>query len=201
MRPLQVYISFLPPPPFSRTVISFDRIFFPELTNQCWKKGTTVKHVIRWRCQNPSACNPSPCNLSACNLSACNPWHRRSKRETLSLSSLLSLSLRLSSNFNGVKRAIGGEIAGFRLTNRIYNLQQESRCRFDGLLLLEEDLLRRDVLQARRQLLRHRTGASSGRKTDAYLPNLSHLSSHPTNTDASALSARRLSLSLRWSGS
>lgn len=91
MRPLQVYISFLPPPPFSRTVISFDRIFFPELTNQCWKKGTTVKHVIRWRCQNPSACNPSPCNLSACNLSACNPWHRRSKRETLSLS-LLSLS-------------------------------------------------------------------------------------------------------------
>lgn len=120
--------------------------------------------------------------------------------DSLSLSPL-SLSLRLSSNFNGVKRAIGGEIAGFRLTNRIYNLQQESGRRFDGLLLLEEDLLRRDVLQARRQLLRHRTGASSGRKTDAYLPNLSHLSSHPTNTDASALSARRLSLSLRWSGS
>lgn len=120
--------------------------------------------------------------------------------DSLSLSSLC-LSLRLSSNFNGVKRAIGGEIAGFRLTNRIYNLQQESGRRFDGLLLLEEDLLRRDVLQARRQLLRHRTGASSGRKTDAYLPNLSHLSSHPTNTDASALSARRLSLSLRWSGS
>lgn len=62
---------------------------------------------------------------------------------------------------------------------------------------MEEDLLRRDVLQARRQLLRDRTGAPNGRKTDAYLPDLPHLSSYATNTDATALHAPRLSLSLR----
>lgn len=102
MRPLQVHTSF-PPfflPRFSPTNnIVRTHIFFPELTNQCWRKGTTVKHVIRWRCQNPSVCNPSPCNLSACSLSPCNPWHRRSNRETLPLSlplPLSSLSLRIS---------------------------------------------------------------------------------------------------------
>lgn len=89
-------------PDFRQPIISFERIFFfPELTNQCWRKGTTVKHVIRWRCQNPSVCNPSPCNLSACSLSPCNPWHRRSNREILPPSSLsLRISLQILTELN-----------------------------------------------------------------------------------------------------